>query len=84
MATLIGYFRSSFCGGRNAVSSGHGSPLVKCIRDPPISLTRHVSRAVLSVVSIKTEGLTPIKYISGMTMGETVTFVGVVRGEGQC
>ena len=54
----------------------------KGIRAPPISLTRHGSRADLSITSIKKEGLTPSKYISGMPMGETVTFVGVVSGEG--
>ena len=48
-----------------------------------MSLTRHGSRSNLLVTSIKMEGLTPIKYISGMSMGETVKFVGVVNGEGQ-
>ena len=56
----------------------------KCIRAPLISLTRNGSRTDLSVTSINTEELTPIKYISGMEMGETVTFVGVVSREGQC
>ena len=56
---------------------------MKGIRSPPTSLTRHGSRADLSVTSIDTEGLTPSKYISGMAMVETVTFVGVVSGEGR-
>ena len=38
---------------------------------------KNVSRADLSVTSIKTEGLTTIKYISGTAMGDTVTFIGV-------
>ena len=34
----------------------------------------------LSLTSIKTEVLTPSKYISGIAMGETVILVGVVSG----
>ena len=48
-----------------------------------MSLTRHGLRDDMSVTSINTEGLTPSKYISGMEMGETVTFVGIVSGEGR-
>ena len=68
-------------GGGNDVRSGHRSPLVKYTTSPHISFTRHGSRANLSVTSINLEGLKISKYISGIELGEAVTFVGVVSGE---
>ena len=75
------YFGSSVCVGGNAISSGHGSTMGKGTRAP---LTGHGSRVGLSVTSIKAEGLTPRNYISGLAMGETVTFDGSVSGEDRC